>query len=106
MQCHGKVVSLSLVQLPDNVWTLGSTMPKFSGRYTLTASYTDGQSKTTRNASLSKLVNPTPIDQFLPVCKHTVAPAGILHWHHSLAGLHYKEVHTVRQCGVEGWESI
>ena len=54
MQCHGKVVSLSLVQLADNVWTLGSTMPKFSGKYTLTASYTDGQSKTTRNASLSK----------------------------------------------------
>jgi len=43
--------------LADNVWTLGSTMPRFSDKYTLTASYQDGQNKTRRQATLSKSVS-------------------------------------------------
>ena len=45
---------LLLLQGADSVWTLRSSLPRFSHRYSLSVSYRDGQSNTSGSGKLEK----------------------------------------------------
>lgn len=46
--------SLLLLQGADTLWTLRSSLPRFSHRYSLSVSYKDGQSNTSGSGKLEK----------------------------------------------------